>query len=257
VTSHEAKQILLLYRPAVDREDSEFSEALALTKSDPELNAWFQQHCAFQNAANSAFSNIPVPVGLKEQILSERRAHLTLSSRRKILATASVMVILACAGIFAFRNLQPGPVRDNSFASYHSNMIGKIIRYPTMDLETNDLQAIKQNLAKRGQSNLVFTASLDKTAGTGCALLEWHDKPVSMICFNSGKNGNPKKPDLFLFIADKATIKDPPAASVPIVARVRKGIVSGSWTSGDKIYVLAALGDEDFVKQYFPPNGPG
>lgn len=247
MNSQEAKDILLLYRPAVDRDDAEFTEALALAQADPELASWFQQHCAFQNAAASAFNSIPVPDGFKEQILSERRAHLTLSSRRKLLAAVSATVILACVSIFTFRSFQPRPALDNSFANFQSSMIGKILRYPKMDLLTNDLQAIRQEL---GQTNLPFTAALDKTAGTGCAKLEWHDKPVSMVCFNSGKNGAPTKPDLFLFVVDKSAIKDPPPTA-PLIAHARKTLVSGGWSSGDKIYVLAALGDEEFLKQYF------
>ena len=88
MNSQDAKQILLLYRPSVDRDDPDFAEALALTKVDAELDAWFKQHCSFQNAASSAFRQIPVPEALKEQILSERKAHLTLTSRRRAIVAA-------------------------------------------------------------------------------------------------------------------------------------------------------------------------
>jgi hypothetical protein len=260
VNSHEAKQILLLYRPAVDRDDPDFAEAIALTKADPELDAWFQQHCAFQNAARSAFNNIPVPDGLKEQILSERKAHLTLTSRRRALVAACAVVVIAFCSLLTFRSIFP-PKRtlDNTFANYHSFMIGQIIRYPHMDIVTNNLQAIRLDLANRGQSNLVFTPAVDKIAtmakiaGTGGKALQWNDKPVAMVCLNSGKNGDPKKPDIFLFIVDKSAIKDPPSNTntTPLIAQTRKSIVSGSWTSGNKTYILAGLGDEDFLKPYF------
>jgi hypothetical protein len=253
VNSQDAKQILLLYRPAVDRDDPDFAEALALTKADPELNTWFQQHCAFQNAASAAFNNIPVPEGFKEQILSERKAHLALTSRRRALVAACAVVVIAFCSFFTFRSIYPPePPRDYSFANFHSDMIGLILRYPPkMDLLTNDLQALRQNLAEHGQSNLVFTAALDKTAGTGCKALDWQDKPVAMVCFNSGTNGKPNTPDLFLFIVDKTAVKGPLPGPTPTVTQDRKGIVSGSWTSGAKTYILAGLGDEDFIKQYF------
>jgi hypothetical protein len=252
VNSLEAKEILLLYRPSVDGDEPEFSEAIALTKSEPELAAWFQQHCAFQDAAGAAFNDIRVPEALKEQILSERRAHTTLSPARKALAGASILAILACVGIFVFRNFQPNSVPDNTFADFHSRMIGLILRYPHMDLETNDLEAIRQNLAQHGQTNVIFTAALDKTAGTGCATLRWQGKPVSMICFNSGKTGPATKPNLFLFAIDKGSLKDPPPNSPnnPTITQARKSLVSGSWTSGNKTYVLAALGDENFLRKY-------
>jgi hypothetical protein len=250
VNSLEAKDILLLYRPSADRDDPEFSEAIAFAKTDPELAGWFQQHCAFQDAARAAFNDIPVPEALKEQILSERKAHVTLSSRRKALVAACAAIIIAFAGVVTFRSFQP-PKPDNTFANFQARMIGMILRYPKMDLETNDLQAIRQELAKHGQTNLTFTASLNKTAGTGCATLSWYDKRVSMVCFNSGKNGKPKTPDLFLFVIDTAALKDPPPGT-PVIARATKTLISGSWTSGNKTYVLGALGSEDFLREHFP-----
>lgn len=256
MNSQEAKEMLLLFRPAVDHDDPEFAEAVALAKSDPELAEWFQQHCAFQNAAASAFGDIRVPDGLKEQILSERKAHLTLSSRRRALVAVCSLGVIAVAGFFTFRTLvPPSPSRDYSFNNFHDGMMSKIIRYPKMDLYTNDLQAIRQNLAQNGQTNLAlapFTAPLEKTDGTGCASFEWQEKPVAMICFNSGKKGTSKSPDLFLFIADRSSITNPPAG-MPVIAHAHgmKNLISASWSSGNKVYVLGALGDEAFLKQYF------
>jgi hypothetical protein len=258
VNSHEAKQILLLYRPAVDRDDPDFAEALALTKADSDLNTWFQHHCAFQNTASSAFNDIPIPEGLKEQILSERKAHLTLTSRRRALVAACAMVVIAFCGVLTFRTIfPPRPPLDYSFGNFHTNMIGVIVRYPVMDIVTNNVQAIRAELVKRGQSNLVSTPDVDKIVGlanivgTGGKAMDWQDKPVAMICLNSGKNGKPTTPDLFLFVVDNGSITGPPPGPTPVVTQDRKGIVSGSWTSGKKTYILAGLGDENFIKQYF------
>lgn len=257
MNSQDAKQILLLYRPAVDRDDPEFAEALALTKVDAELDAWFQQHCAFQTAASSAFKTIPVPEGLKEQILSERKAHLTLTSRRRALVAACAVVVIAFCGLLTFRSIvPPKPSRDYSFANYHSYAISQIIRYPAMDIVTNNLPAIRAELAKLGQSNLVFTPTVAKIvgkaniAGTGGKALDWQDKPVAMICLTSGKAGVPKTGDLFLFIVDNSAVKGPLPGPTPVVTQDRKSIISSSWSSGDKTYILAGLGDEDFLKQY-------
>jgi hypothetical protein len=263
VNNHEAKQILLLYRPTVDREDPDFAEALALTNADLELNTWFKQHCAFQNAARAAFNDIPIPEGLKEQILSERKAHLTLTSRRRALVAACAVVVIAFCGFLTFRTIwPPQPTLDYTFGNFHTNMIAIIIRYPKMDILTNNVKAIRSELANRGQSNLVFTPSVDKIvamadiAGTGGKAMDWQDKPVAMICLNSGKNADPKKPDLFLFVVDNGSITGPPPGSTPVVTQDTKspvsgkGIVSGSWTSGNKTYILAGLGDEDFLKQF-------
>jgi hypothetical protein len=257
VNSQEAKQILLLYRPAVDRDNPDFAEAIALAKTDPELDSWFQQHCAFQSAASSAFNNIPVPDALKEQILSECKAHLTLTSRRRALVAACALVVIAFCGFLTFRSIfPPRPTLDNTFANYHAYTIGQIIRYPQMDIETNNVQAIRAKLAEFGQSSLVFTPDVDKIvqrtniAGTGGKALDWQDKQVAMICLTSGKKGVPKSGDLFLFIVDKTAVKGPLPGPTPVITQDRKNIVSSSWTSGEKTYILAGLGDEAFIKQF-------
>ena len=76
VLKQEAKQILALFRPGTaDEEDPLFFEARQMAKTDPELARWFDDHCEAYLALRWKFQAIPVPPGLKEQILSERKIH--------------------------------------------------------------------------------------------------------------------------------------------------------------------------------------
>jgi hypothetical protein len=250
VNSSEAKDILLLYRPrAEDREAPEYAEALDLAKRDPELAAWFRQHQLFQEAISSGFDHIAVPEGLKEQILSERKSHSAARITRKAMffamAAAAVILFLAVSQFY------PPSRPDNNFAKFRSRMTGDVQRlYPRMDLETNDLHEIRAYLAKQGRGDYALPSGLEKTAGTGCALLRWHGKAVSMLCFNSGKTPSPATPDLFLFVIDRAAVKNPPADAAPQLSRV-SGLITASWSSGSKTYVLAGSGDEAALRKYF------
>src|SRR3954449_8521602 len=99
MNSQEAKQILLLYRPGTaDEQDPEFTEALAVTKHDAELARWLEEQVAIRKTLRARFQEIPVPAGLKEQILSERKAHVetrpTIKRRNVLLATAMAGAIL-------------------------------------------------------------------------------------------------------------------------------------------------------------------
>ena len=79
--SRQAKEILILYREGIDRpDDPEFAEALALAERDSHLAAWLEQQRILQAALRDSFRKIAVPEGLKEQIVSERRARLTLGT---------------------------------------------------------------------------------------------------------------------------------------------------------------------------------
>jgi hypothetical protein len=115
--------------------------------------------------------------------------------------------------------------------------------YPPMDLVTNDLGQIHQYVTQHGGGDYVLPGPLDKTAGTGCKLLAWQDKPVAMICFNSGKNGKPRQPDLFLFIINQSAVPDPATAIPSEIVQVSK-LATVSWTKNGKLYLLGALGSQ-------------
>ena len=237
----QAKDVLLLYRPGTDdREDPEIAQALEMVKRDPELATWFAQHCAFQEAAAGAFERIPVPEGLRQQILSERKAHFSLGFKKPIAVLAvAVAAILVSLGLTRYYSR---PTENNSFSNFRSRMASKILReYPVMDLKTNDLDAIRSFLVAKGDGNYTLPAQLKQASGTGCAIFPWHGKKVSMICMNSGKNAAPMTPDVFLFVVDRSAVQDPPPDNAPEKAPVGK-LATASWTSGDKIYVLAASG---------------
>ena len=74
MNDEEAKQILALYRPGTDdRSDPLFKEALERAKPASDLGLWFQQHCSSHLGIRGKFRDIPVPPGLKNQILGENK----------------------------------------------------------------------------------------------------------------------------------------------------------------------------------------
>jgi hypothetical protein len=244
VDSRQAKEILLLYREGIDRpDDSEFAEALALANRDPVLATWLEQQRAVRAALRASFKQIAVPEGLKEQIVSERRARMTLGFKRKALLASAAAAVLVIATAVVTLNRPPG--EDKHFSGFQSRMASIVLRsYPQqMDLVTNDLGQIHEYLVKQGRRDYVLPAPLDKTAGTGCKLLTWQGKPVSMVCLNSGKNGNPKRPDLFLFVINQNAVPDPSSATPRDVVQVSK-LSLLSWAQNGNLYLLGALGPQ-------------
>jgi hypothetical protein len=119
-----------------------------------------------------------------------------------------------------------------------------------MDLETNDLGQIHRYLAEKGRGDFTLPAALEKTPGTGCAILPWHDKTVAMVCFHSGSTTNAAEPDLFLFVIARSDVPGAPTPDALQVASTVRGFITASWTAGDKIYVLGARGDEKFIRRF-------
>jgi hypothetical protein len=249
MSKDEARELLLLFRPGTaDDNDPEFAAAMEFARSDSELNAWFEQHCAFQSAALDSFDTLHAPAGLREQIVSERPAPLDASrhnGRFAILAVAAALVVAAVVtGIW----LTWAPASQNAFNLFRNRMVGDVQRsYPRMDLLTSNKTEVKTYLREHGYGGYQLPAVLAKTTVTGCKLMRWHDKPVGMICFNSGRRGDARTPDLFLFVIHRADLKTAPEQ---VQFSDVGNLSTASWAQGENVYVLALDGNENLLKTF-------
>ena len=252
MNNQEAKQILALFRPGTrDEADPAFQAARELAKSDPELSRWFEQHCQAHLALRAKFAAIPIPPGLQERILSERRIRRPFFQKYwgPLLALAAVAVLLL--------SIEPGfwprHGATDRFSAYRKRMTETALRAYSMEFTAQDIALVRGFLQdKNAPADFSLPAGL-KTAGVaGCVVFTWEGGPVSMICFKSGRplpRGD--QSNLWLFVANRKTLANPPAAGPPVFARVNKA-TTASWTEDGKTYLLAAVGDEAFLRKYLP-----
>lgn len=249
VNNQQAKEILLFYRPgAAEGSELLLAEALELAQRDPELKSWFAAHCALQAAIREKLRQIIVPEGLKEQILAEcpARRKIIWWQQPVLLAAAAAVVLVIGLSLFWSR-----PRENKGLSVFSNRMAGAVLRTYSMTLETNDLNQIRAHLAQnQAPINYVLPKGLQTVPVVGCGVLQWHNKPVSMICFASGQPlAQGQKSDLFLFVVDRSSLPDAPPENQPRIAKVNK-LMTASWSSGDKVYLLGGFGDEDFIRKY-------
>jgi len=72
MNTREAKQILLLYRGAVDDSDPQFHAALDYAKSDPELGKWLREQTICYDTIRAKLRGIEPPPGLSGKIVRNR-----------------------------------------------------------------------------------------------------------------------------------------------------------------------------------------
>src|SRR5215510_11232437 len=72
MNTREAKEILLLYRGAIDDSDPQFQVALDYAKTDPELGQWLRQQTDCYDVVREKLRGIELPVGLSEKIVRRR-----------------------------------------------------------------------------------------------------------------------------------------------------------------------------------------
>jgi hypothetical protein len=244
-----AKRILLLYRPgAADPADPAMAEALELARQDQELNRWFEQHCAFQTAMRAKFRQIPAPDHLKQRLLAQPKiVRLQVWWRNPVWLAAAASIV----GLIGLAGLWLKPRTPDRFADYQARMVRAALREYRMDLVTTDLKQVRQFMAANGApADYVLTRGLERLQLAGGGLLRWRSNPVAMVCFNRGDDQI-----LFLFVMNRAAVKDPPPVT-PRVAKVNK-LLTASWSSNNQTYVLAGPEETDFVRKYLQPaNGP-
>ena len=250
MNNREAKQILALFRPGTaDEVDPFFSQARQLAKTDPDLAAWLDSHAETFRVLRGKFQAIPVPPGLKEQILSERKIQRSLFQEywRPILAAAAVVVLLAgLASAWRIRHAAP-----DGYAAYRKRMTEFALRSYSMDLKATDPAVIRNFLKERNApADYSLPDGLITTAVSGCAVSTWQGSPVSLICFKSGRPLPPgNQSDLWLFVTDLKSVPNAPPPGAPVFARVNKA-ATASWSDGARIYLLAAVGDEAMLRKY-------
>ena len=256
MTNEQAKKILQLYRPgSADATDPEFAEALAACEHDAELAEWFNRHCAVYVSLRSKFKGIPIPEGLREQIIAERPVKRTTTWQKAVLLAGAVAV-----AVMAFNGFRESvrPAEPHDFASYRIYMASAAQHAYGMDVTTNDLDQIRTFFSRKDAiADYVLPQNLQSRAqAAGCVATTWQGKRVSMICFQTGRPLAPgQQSDLWLFISDRTIATDAPQSNTPAVCP-ENGLITASWTTGNRTYVLATVGDAPYLAKFLPATTP-
>jgi len=242
VTSEEAKQILLLYRPdGADANDPEFAAALEQMRQDAALQQWFDLHCEAQAKLREKFAALPVPENLKDAILAGRKIVRPAFWWQKPawLAAAAMIAFLIAVGALWLR---PGPLER--FSIYRVRMAKTALHGYGMEIVTNDLVQLQQVLKKKGgPADYVIPQPLTNMRVTGGNHIPWGNTAASMLCFDRGD-----KRMVFLFVIDRSAIKGEPGAH-PQLTKI-SSLQTASWTEGSNTYILAGPDDPDFLRKY-------
>jgi hypothetical protein len=246
VNNEQVKRILLAYRPgSQDQKDPEVAEALAAARHDPELEGWLEQQEAFHKVIGTGLRNIAIPADLKERILNQRKIIVPLWRRPEFLLAAACLALAMIVSAFWLGRSS----EDETFRGFRSRMVGFALREYRMDIVTNDLVQIRENLRKLGGPvDYALTPGLQKTPAIGGTRLSWQDNPVSMVCF-----ALPKNQTLYMFVMDRAAIARGGVPGATPEWAAFSEITTASWSQDGKLYLLAAA-DPVVLKNDLPPE---
>jgi hypothetical protein len=251
VDTEQAKVVLQHYRPTVDAEDPQFTEAVALARRDPELARWLAEHCAGYDAMRRTLRQTPVPAGLREEILQAYAASRAAAwwTRPTWVATLIVAALVLNVIGYILYSYQPLVAPPHDFAAYLQAMTAVAAGDYKLAIETKAADELRRYLASQSSpTDYTLTPGLRALDLEGGLTLEWFGRKVSMICFNKGgkepqgQEAN-EDDDVWFFVVSRDALPDEPTSETPRFARTN-GLITASWSRGDNAYVLATRGEQ-------------
>jgi len=223
-----------------DLRTPEALEALELARCDSELSHWWEQQRAWHDGVRESFRSIPLPSRLQERILARAKIiEVPWWRQRTVWQAAALLVLLATLAVLFLPSR-----REDSFQTFRSRMVRNVLRTYSMDIVTNDMTQIRNYLAtNQAPADYILPQKLASLPALGGGALGWQDRRASMVCLDSKTNGT-----LFLFVVDGAAVRRAPSAHQFVAI---KNLMTVSWSSGGKTYVLAGSGSRDWLQSFF------
>ena len=253
MTHKQVKDVLRLQRAGrVDTSNAEVVEALRLVVAEPGLRAWWEEHQQFDRGIRAAMESLPIPGELEADILARRTPSrvVQLPGRRRRIwawaAAAAAVLALIVGSVFWGRG-----AKTSEWDTFRNRMARAALREYRMTLTTNDLGVIRGYLAQAGApAGYELPAGVQRLPGLGCGVVRWQDRPVSMVCFDLGRNRI-----LWLFVAELASVPGAPAASEKR-AETWGRLATTAWSDGRHVYLLAMVGEPGELRPYLGPGNP-
>jgi hypothetical protein len=99
MNTRDAKEILLLYRGAIDDSDPQFQAALDYAKSDPELGQWLQEQTKCYGTIRAKLRAIEPPLGLSEKIVHRRPIPFPRDWSRIVQLAAAILISVSVTAL--------------------------------------------------------------------------------------------------------------------------------------------------------------
>lgn len=173
-----------------DADDPWMREALEALPRHPRLAEWHRQQTDFDRAVCRHLEQAPIPSGLRVEILAAEKLCHAGRSRRVWLPWAAAAALLATAAVVLWL---PPATAPASLAQAEVELVEMFDRMRTegmsLDHVTDQLAEVNTWLADAGAPlPYLMQAGLRDARPTGCRVLEWRGRKVTMICFRKGES---------------------------------------------------------------------
>jgi hypothetical protein len=159
---------------------------------------------------------------------------------------ACALVAFTCLTVLVVHRAQ------RQFPVYREQVVAQALKPSySMDFESTNISDLTGFLADRfAPADYKLPASLSTAKPVGCAIISFHGKPTTMLCFRSGKPLGPGEvADVWLFVAKQGDILNPPLSSSRTLTQMDK-MATATWAQDGDVYTIGVLGDQSVLQKY-------
>ncbi len=248
MTTDQAKFILQAFREGQDISASpEMEEALNMMNEDTELQAWYHNEFIFDQAFAAKLEGLEIPADLNRkisaQVTSKPNAIIEFPwwKQFSVLGAAASFLLILGLVLLPNRNLSY-PELATSVEHFQDFAAESLKNNSGFNARSSEWKTLVSYL---NENNTPAPASLpdkmDKMSSVGCMTLQYHEKPVGVICF--GKNSKSH-----LFVINSKDFPEMPIKESPLVEE--NAYVSSIYWSGEDRHYLLVSNDAEELKQF-------
>jgi hypothetical protein len=234
MNNNEAKFILNAYRPdGADAGDPTFEAALAQSRADPALGAWFERAQAFDRSVADKFQEVVPPAGLRESIIAGARLSNAPNPspwwrRTPLLAMAASIAVLIAVGVGALWTTNRAQAANQTLPEFATDYVAGSF---FLSQRGGNLDELRAWLARQDAPlPAEIPAGFSQLRSLGCKTVQYRGRDVSLICFGEGK-------EYHLFIARRSDFPSIQGGVAPVF-QVRRGLAAATWSDEQNHYVV-------------------
>lgn len=228
--------------------DPNVAAAFQAMKSDPQLKAWYDEHCRFDEAVADRLGDFAPPADLEATILAGLKISDTIpwwqSSALRTLAVAAAVMLIASVGYLVLHDSSPSNVGGggqivDATADFRRTMVSEIQQLKHFDEKSGESAHLVTWLNEQEAPTLA-DLDLPSTIGganvAGCKLLEWNGQRASLLCFIA-PDDNGEIHSFHLVMVDESALDG--VAEGPARISTENGWSTAVWRQGSKVCLLA------------------
>jgi len=255
--SSRTRFLLRALRPnGADHDDPTFREALALTRSDPELGQWFAREQAVDRALSAKLREVRPPAELRAHILQGLAVSPKRQAYRPWTLAAAGLAAAASIALLLYVAWPSSTTGKPSFDLIVAAAVSEAAQAPAPEFASSDAAAIKSWLEQQAAPvPRELPGALGQQTPRGAGVVEWRGVTCSLVTWDVPSLGGAaaSASAVQLYTVRRNSCSSEGVGPTPrVVARDNASVAT--WRDAENFYIVVTLAPVDRLRELLGPT---